>query len=113
MNETNYSFETSHPAYTENPVGKQVQQERIFAIVKSRDPNGITLKELEELTGLPQSTVAGRVNDCIEAKQIMYSGTVQYKDRKRKKIVLYVEPEKTQSELDFLNSSESMYEGGK
>ena len=85
----NYSYQTSLPAYTDNISGKQIQQDKIVSIIRIKKET--TLKELEELTGLPQSTISGRVNDGIEAKKLIYFGTIIYKNRLRKKIKIYAE----------------------
>lgn len=83
-----YSHTTSLPAYLENQTGKQQQKERIMNIIPT---DGTCLKELEELTGLPQSTIAGRINDLKDEKKVMYWGFTTYAGRMRKRIVLYKE----------------------
>ena len=86
---TNYSYETSAPAYYENQAGKQTQADNIYNAIRTF--GGFScLKQLESFTGLPQSTVAGRCNDLIRAEKIKYSGIVFYENRKRKRIVLMV-----------------------
>lgn len=82
MKQTNYSFETSLPAYKINPVNKQSQANKILGYVKQL--KSTTLKELEDLTGMPQSTIAGRVNDLIEDKKVHYNGKKKYKGMLRK-----------------------------
>lgn len=82
MKETNYSFETSLPAYKANSLNKQSQANKIFGYVKQL--KSTTLKELEDLTGMPQSTIAGRVNDLIEDKKVHYNGKKKYKGMLRK-----------------------------
>ena len=78
-----YSYATSLPAYQDNQINKEIQREIIFAAIK----NGfLTLLQLSEKLKLPQSTVAGRVNDLIEANKVCYDGFVVYKNRKRKQI---------------------------
>lgn len=80
---TNYSIETSLPAYHED---KSTQ----VALVERLITEGVNnLKWLEEKTGLPQSTLAGRVNDLAKEKKVMYSGFTRYKDRLRKRIVVF------------------------
>lgn len=80
-----YSFQTSMPAYEENKPNKEAQKIIILNLIK----NGyVTLLSLSEKTKLPQSTVAGRVNDLIEDRKVKYDGTVIYKNRKRKQIIL-------------------------
>jgi len=93
---TNYSRTTSLPSYQENQTGKEIQKEILLGIVTSKSQT--TLKELEEIMTLPQSTISGRVNDLIREKKVMYSGTTMYKKRTRKVIVLYV-AESTQTKL--------------
>jgi hypothetical protein len=81
---SNYSFSTSLPPYQERPIEKKRQANELFAFIYRGANN---LLQLSELTGLPQSTVAGRCNDLVFEKRIIYNGHTIYKDRKRKKIV--------------------------
>lgn len=84
---TNYSFSTSLPAYQENPSGKQKQSETLYSAIKSF--GGVScLKQLSNITGLPQSTVAGRISDCIKAGLVEYSDFVVFDGRKRKRIII-------------------------
>lgn len=83
---TGYSYLTSLPAYKENSLGKGVQAERILSLVSLS--NGITLLELSELSGLPQSTVSGRIGDLMELSKVRYDGLILYKGRNRKRIVV-------------------------
>jgi DNA-binding Lrp family transcriptional regulator len=78
----NYSFETSLPAYQEP---KDIQMVKVFGSIK--DGKNCLLAISEEL-GLPQSTIAGRVNDLIDEGKVKYCGFVIYKNRKRKKILV-------------------------
>jgi len=80
-----YSWQTSHPAYKDNISEKQRQATLILKHIKD---GANCLLKLAELTGLPQSTVAGRTNDLIEANKVKYQDFVVYNNRKRKKIVL-------------------------
>lgn len=80
-----YSWQTSLPAYREAPQSKQIQMQRIIALVVL---GASCLKELAEKTGLPQSTVSGRANDAIQAGALKYDGFVIYGARKRKKLTL-------------------------
>lgn len=79
-----YSYQTSLPAYKSNQSEKKVQADIILQVVNSKGKT--TLKELEQILGIPQSTVSARVNDLIEDSKIMYSGLVEYLGRKRKQI---------------------------
>lgn len=97
MANTNYSYSTSLPAYHENPSEKQTQMLRIKELIQSGHR---CLKQLEEATGLPQSTVAARVNGLIDAQMAEYKGEVVYKERKRKKIVL-IQPEQDATPLEL------------
>ncbi len=81
---TNYSFATSLPPYQDNAAIKRRQADEVLAFINKGANN---LLQLSQLTGLPQSTIAGRCNDLIEEGKIMYSGHTVYADRKRKKIV--------------------------
>lgn len=80
---TNYSPETSLPAYIENKEGKNLQKQIIYNAITS---GASCLKSLEQITGLPQSTVAGRCNDLIKENLILYCGITYFENRKRKKI---------------------------
>lgn len=82
---TNYSFATSLPPYQERPSEKKRQADELFAFIRRGANN---LLQLSELSGLPQSTCAGRCNDLIEENRIEYNGYTIFKDRKRKKIVV-------------------------
>ena len=82
---TNYSFSTSLPPYQERPSEKKRQADELFAFIRRGANN---LLQLSELSGLPQSTVAGRCNDLIVENRIEYKGHVVFRDRKRKKIVV-------------------------
>ena len=81
----NYSIATSLPDYRDNVSGKRSQCDTIRRMV--HENKGITLKQIEELTGLPQSTVAGRVNDLIKDGLVRYDGIITYGGRSRKRIV--------------------------
>ncbi len=88
---SNYSFETSYPPYIEGATIKKRQQDELLAFIIKGVNN---LLQLSQLTGLPQSTVSGRINDLINECKIKYEGFTVYADRKRKKIVVVkkVEP---------------------
>ncbi len=81
---TNYSFATSLPPYQEAPNLKKRQADEILLFINKGANN---LLQLSQLTGLPQSTIAGRCNDLIQESKIEYKGNVIYADRKRKNIV--------------------------
>jgi hypothetical protein len=80
-----YSWKTSYPSYKDNQSEKQRQANLILNHIKE---GADCLLKLAELTGLPQSTVAGRTNDLIDEGKVMYEGFVNYNNRKRKKIIL-------------------------
>lgn len=82
---TNYSYQTSLPAYRDNGSEKLIQADLVLAYI-GLGKN--CLLQIADQMRLPQSTVAGRVNDLIEEGKVKYEGFVIYKDRKRKKIVL-------------------------
>jgi len=82
---TDYSFSTSLPAYQDNALIKRRQADELMLFIKRGANN---LLQLSKLSGLPQSTVAGRCNDLKTEGKIDYSGHVIYADRKRKKIVV-------------------------
>jgi hypothetical protein len=79
--------ETSRIAYHENKEGKKRQMDRIVSLVRSGKNN---LLELARETGLPQSTVAGRVNDAVNGYPpvLKYDGEVEFMGRRRKRIVV-------------------------
>jgi len=82
---TNYSLETSLPAYHANTQGKQAQAMMILQLCYTLPV--ITIKHLAQLTGLPDSTVSGRVNDLIEEGKLRYSDDkVKYLGYTRKRI---------------------------
>ena len=81
---TNYSFATSLEPYRDNAAIKKRQADEILAFIV-RGAN--CLLQLSQLSGLPQSTVSGRVNDLLKDGKIEYSGYTVYADRKRKRIV--------------------------
>lgn len=81
----NYSHATSLPAYEDNQGEKLSQLEGVISMVNN---GSRSLKELANDSGLPQSTIAGRVNDAIRLGRLKYEGFVIFENRKRKKIVL-------------------------
>jgi hypothetical protein len=96
---TTYSYATSLPPYQESPSIKKRQQDELLAFILKGANN---LLQLSQLTGLPQSTVSGRINDLIDESKVLYFGFTIYADRKRKKIVAIKKlPEGKQSELTF------------
>lgn len=78
-----YSYQTSLHAYKES--GKEAQRIIILNLIKK---GFVTLLQLSEITGFPQSTVSGRVNDLIDEGKVYYNSTVEYKNRKRKMIFI-------------------------
>lgn len=95
---SNYSFETSLKPYREKPSEKRRQADEIMAFIK-RGAN--SLLQLAELSGLPQSTVSGRVNNLIEENRVEYKGFTIFNNRKRKRIVVKPISKGTQCELLF------------
>lgn len=85
MEQTNYSYETSLPAYRETPSEKAFQSSKVLESIKDGKS---TLLEISEALGLAQSTVSGRVNDLIEEGTVKYDGFTNYKNRKRKNIIV-------------------------
>jgi predicted transcriptional regulator len=71
--QSNYSFDTSLPAYQGNQEDKQIQKKKLLAIFNQCGGRA-TLKEVADLMGLPQSTVSGRINDLIADKELMDTG---------------------------------------
>ena len=86
---SNYSFQTSLEPYREASELKKRQADELFAFIRRGANN---LLQLSELSGLPQSTVSGRVNDLVEENKIEYNGFTVFRDRKRKKICLIKVP---------------------
>lgn len=85
MSNTNYSYETSLPAFHENAEGKEVQKDMIYSLIIQSEKT--CLKTLEKLTGLPQSTIAGRINDLVKEEKVMYKDKGFIEGRLRKLIV--------------------------
>lgn len=83
----NYSYQTSLPAYRDNPEGKLIQKERILEVIKTLG-GSTCLKQLERIIGLPQSTLSGRANDLIKDGLIAHTGFVEFEGRKRKRFSL-------------------------
>lgn len=81
---SNYS-ENSRMAYRDNVPEKQNQASLILQTVRRLKET--TLKQISQVTGLPQSTAAGRVNDLIKKSLIRYHGVCHYENRLRKKII--------------------------
>jgi predicted transcriptional regulator len=81
-----YSYETSLPAYEEiKATVKETHCEWILSLIRD---GARTIKELAKKTGLPDSSVAGRVNNLIAEGKVEYTGYVEYDGRKRKQIGL-------------------------
>lgn len=93
---SNYSYATSLEPYRDNATEKKRQADELYQFIR-RGAN--SLLQLAELSGLPQSTVSGRVNDLIFEKRIEYKGKTIYKNRERKKIVVKVHVTGVQNEL--------------
>lgn len=86
---TNYSYETSLPAYKSNTEGKVTQAEKILATVKQLKQT--CLKQLSDVLGIDQSTVSGRIGDLIEEGRVKYADKenyITYGGRLRKKILI-------------------------
>ena len=106
---TNYSYETSLPAYHSNANDKQRQQDIIQSLVTEK---GTCLKEIEiklwqlYKIRIPQSTISGRINDLIKENKVMYSDKAEFAGYKgkRKRIVPYKESEYKQSEINFADN---------
>lgn len=97
---TNYSFETSLPAYKENKVGaKERQCEKVLSSIRNGCNN---LLQISEETGILQAIVSARCTDLIKENKIQYLDFVTYKDRKRKKIELIVKEPKHFVQLSLL-----------
>jgi hypothetical protein len=94
---SNYSYETSLPAYKDEVLTKKRQADEILKFIVKGANN---LLQLSQITGLPQSTIAGRCNDLKFEGKIMYNGFTYYQNRQRKKIVAIQQPPtSTQSKL--------------
>lgn len=84
---TNYSIETSLPAYRDNQESKQLKKQQILEEIK-KSPLGVCLKQLEQALHIPQSTCAGRVNDLIADNEVTYDGVMEFEGRLRKRIII-------------------------
>lgn len=104
MRTTNYSYDTSLPAYHSNANDKKRQQDIIQGLVTEK---GTCLKEIEiklwqlHKIRIPQSTISGRINDLMKEKKVMYFDKVKYAGCKRKRIIPYRENTIHQSEINF------------
>lgn len=67
---SNYSWETSYPARVSNPEGKNKNAELIYQCLIQHGK--MTMKEIQERTGLPINVVTGRCNDLRSAGRIIY-----------------------------------------
>lgn len=93
-----YSFATSLPAYRDKKEEKRSQAQKLLLYIQAAQP-GTCLKQLERLIGLPQSTVAGRVNDLIAGQYVMYDGIIEFEGRRRKRITVFHEKKTNQIKL--------------
>ena len=107
MRTTNYSYETSLPAYHSNANDKKRQQDIIQSLVTEK---GTCLKEIEirlwqlHKIRIPQSTISGRINDLIQQKKVMYMDKIDFAGCKRKRIIPYRENIIYQSEINFADN---------
>lgn len=93
----NYSYDTSLPAYHDNPAEKRRQQDEMLRFIRKGANN---LLQLSVLMGIPQSTASGRMSDLIKDGKAEYSGKVVYNGTQRKRIVIVKQEIKTtQKEL--------------
>jgi hypothetical protein len=87
---SNYSFETSLPAYLENKaLRKKRQCDEVLAFIKKGANN---LLQISNLMGIPQSIVSARMTDLMEEKRARYEGKTIYNNRERKRIIA-IKPE--------------------
>ena len=86
---SNYSIETSLPAYHSHQDDKQKQADMIYQLIKSGIDN---LLRLSEITGLEQGRISARVSDLIADNKVKYDGKVIYKNFTRKRICLVTKP---------------------
>lgn len=82
--QTNYSFETSLPAYLEDPKGKKKMQMKVVNMVRQGMQ---TIREIADALDMPDSSVSGRISDAMKDYQVKYDGKIVYAGRLRKKIV--------------------------
>ena len=81
---SNYSHQTSHPAYQDNQQEKELQRGQILAAMKTLGGSAC-LKQLEQLLGLPQSTISGRMSDLRRERKVFDSGNmIVFENRQRK-----------------------------
>lgn len=93
----NYSYDTSLPAYNENPSLRKRQRDEVFAFIKRGANN---LLQIERLSGLPSARISARMSELMEEKRAKYEGFTIYENRKRKRIVaIKQETSVTQNEL--------------
>lgn len=110
MRNTNYSYDTSLPAYHSNANEKQRQRDYILSLVTE---DGITGKELEynlkKVYGMtiPQSTIFGRIKELKDDRKVMYASDKKfYSGKLRKKIVPY--KEFTQAQINFADNGNGL-----
>lgn len=85
---SNYSVETSLPAYHSNPEGKTLQAQKVLAKMHSLGGK-VCIKQLEEVLSLPASTLSGRINDLIAAGKVRDTGEkCTYQGMRRKVFAL-------------------------
>lgn len=79
---TNYSYPTSLPPYLED---KTKQRNKVLRVIKAGKK---CIKAIAKATGIPDSTVAGRVNDLVKFGVVKYDDFTYFDNRKRKRIIL-------------------------
>lgn len=88
--QSNYSFETSKPAYLDNLANNKVRQsDEVFALIKR---GAKCLLQISEISKIPQAIVSARLSDLKKEGRADYEGQIVYQNRLRKKIVITQPP---------------------
>ena len=87
MSQSNYSFETSLPAYNANPNEKQRQRHLVKQQIKLLGDNAC-IKLIARNLNLPDATISARINDLKSDGEVEYYGKFKIEGMMRKKVRL-------------------------
>lgn len=87
---TNYSFETSLPAFKDNLANNKIRQcDEVLSLIKR---GAKCLLQISEISKIPQAVISARMSDLMKEGKAGYDGQIVFKDRLRKKIVVLHPP---------------------
>lgn len=86
---TNYSIETSLPAYHSFPSQKKKQAEKVLNAVKYLGENAC-IKLVAAHVGIPDATASARINDLIKDGTLYYTDEKKVIDGMKRKIIAIV-----------------------